>query len=87
MCTVNLLPAGYLLFNKVLTSLADGNLLMGLTEEQQLREEPFNIENGLHRRAILAALERVKERGAKPPRDLWEYKVTISKIRFFQNKS
>ncbi|XP_022101871.1 bifunctional apoptosis regulator-like [Acanthaster planci] len=52
----------------------NGNLLMGLTEESQLKEEPFNIKNVLHRRAILAALERVKEQGAKPPRDLWEYK-------------
>ncbi|XP_071796590.1 bifunctional apoptosis regulator-like [Asterias amurensis] len=66
--------AGNQYSQKFLEHSINGNLLMGLNDESQLEEEPFNIENPLHRRAILAALERIKQRGAKPPRDFWEYK-------------
>ena len=53
---------------------------MVITEEEDLAEPPFSISNTLHRRAILAALKRVKMLGFKPPRDLSDYKV----IRFLQ---
>ncbi len=49
---------------------------MGLEEEEDLEKQPFSITNSLHRRAILAALNRVKELGYKPPRDLSDYKVS-----------
>nr|XP_054762929.1 bifunctional apoptosis regulator-like isoform X2 [Lytechinus pictus] len=53
----------------------NGVLLEGLQSEGELEPEPFNINNSLHRQAILVALERVKQLGGKPPRDLWEFKA------------
>lgn len=55
----------------------DGYLLMGLENESQLAEDPFLISNALHRKAIYSALERIKDIGGKPPRDVWEYRVSI----------
>ncbi|XP_071489855.1 bifunctional apoptosis regulator-like [Diadema antillarum] len=53
----------------------NGVLLEGLQSEVELETEPFNINNSLHRQAIHIALEKVKQLGGKPPRDLWEYKA------------
>lgn len=50
---------------------------MGLENESQLAEDPFLISNALHRKAIYSALERIKDIGGKPPRDVWEYRVSI----------
>lgn len=45
-----------------------------LGDEELLRKH-YNIENSVHRRAVLAELDRVKTLGVKPPQNLWEYKV------------
>lgn len=43
--------------------------------EEELSKPPFNVENQVHRRAVLAELDRMKLLGVKPPQNLWEYKV------------
>ncbi|XP_075623950.1 bifunctional apoptosis regulator isoform X2 [Balearica regulorum gibbericeps] len=52
----------------------NGRLLLTLTEED-FTKEPYSIENGNHRKAIMAELECVKTLGVKPPQNLWEYKA------------
>lgn len=61
----------------------NGYLLMGLENESQLGEDPFLISNALHRKAIFSALERIKEGGGKPPRDLWEYRALHRGLSLF----
>lgn len=43
--------------------------------DEELLKPPYSIQNQIHRRAVLAELERVKAFGVKPPQNLWEYKV------------
>ncbi|KAF6717617.1 Bifunctional apoptosis regulator [Oryzias melastigma] len=52
----------------------NGRLLLMLGDEELLRKH-YNIENSVHRRAVLAELDRVKTLGVKPPQNLWEYKA------------
>ncbi|KAM4604077.1 bifunctional apoptosis regulator-like [Polymixia lowei] len=52
----------------------NGRLLLMLGDEE-LSKPPYNIENQVHRRAVLAELDRVKTLGVKPPQNLWEYKA------------
>ncbi|XP_070684337.1 bifunctional apoptosis regulator-like [Pempheris klunzingeri] len=52
----------------------NGRLLLLLGDEELLKP-PYSIENQVHRRAVLAELERVKALGVKPPQNLWEYKA------------
>uniref|UniRef100_A0A670Z4C5 Bifunctional apoptosis regulator n=1 Tax=Pseudonaja textilis TaxID=8673 RepID=A0A670Z4C5_PSETE len=52
----------------------NGRLLLTLTDED-LRQAPYQVENGSHRKAITVELERVKLLGVKPPQNLWEYKA------------
>ncbi|XP_078806622.1 bifunctional apoptosis regulator isoform X4 [Oryzias latipes] len=55
----------------------NGRLLLMLGDEE-LMKKPYNIENSVHRRAVLAELDRVKALGVKPPQNLWEYKLEPS---------
>ncbi|PIK39485.1 putative bifunctional apoptosis regulator [Apostichopus japonicus] len=61
----------------------NGYLLMGLENESQLAEDPFLISNALHRKAIYSALERIKDIGGKPPRDVWEYRALHRGLSLF----
>lgn len=38
----------------------------------------FNISDPLHKRALINAVNIVKEKGVKPPSNLWEFKVIYS---------
>ena len=52
----------------------DGLLLMAMEDNDLMKN--LGIENSLHRRALMLALNQVRERGVKPPTNLWEYKVS-----------
>lgn len=49
--------------------------------DEELLKSPYSIENQVHRRTVLAELDRLKALGVKPPQNLWEYKVSTRKVR------
>lgn len=52
-----------------------GNLVLGLDESNI--DKTLNVSDPLHRRALLNSVNIIKERGVKPPSNLWEFKVTV----------
>jgi len=52
-----------------------GNLVSSLDEDTIM--STFNITDPLHRKALLNAINRVKEKGVKSSSNLWEFKVSI----------
>ncbi|XP_032237003.1 bifunctional apoptosis regulator [Nematostella vectensis] len=59
---------------KFLDSGINGMVLVSLTETD-LEDPPLEMKVAIHRRALIQALEGVKNLGVKPPSDLWEYKA------------
>lgn len=55
-----------------------GNLMLGLDEDTIM--STFNITDPLHRKALVNAINRVKEKGVKPASNLWEFKVCEKKF-------
>ncbi|XP_046854723.1 bifunctional apoptosis regulator-like [Xenia sp. Carnegie-2017] len=51
----------------------DGELLLSLNEED-LKTLPLNVTINLHRKLILAEINKLQATGIRTPRDLWEYK-------------
>ena len=50
-----------------------GQLLLGFDEENI--DQTFNITDPLHKKALLNSIHILKEKGVKPPSNLWEFKV------------
>ena len=41
-------------------------------------DDIFNITDPLHRRALINSVNAIKDRGVKPPSNLWEFKVGMT---------
>ena len=50
-----------------------GQLLIGFDEETI--DQTFNISDPLHKKALLNSIHTLKDKGVKPPSNLWEFKV------------
>lgn len=50
-----------------------GQLLLGFDEESI--DQTFNITDPLHKKALLNSIHILKEKGVKPPSNLWEFKA------------
>ena len=46
-----------------------------MLNEKDLASDPLNILSSLHRKIIMAEIEKLILAGVKVPRDIWEYKV------------
>ena len=58
---------------RFLFPVSDGNMLLALDKSNL--HELLNISNPLHEKALLYAIDDVREKGIKMPGTLWEYKV------------
>ncbi|WAQ96236.1 BFAR-like protein [Mya arenaria] len=51
----------------------NGNLMLQLDEDTLV--STFNVTDPLHRKALFNSIATIKERGVKPPSNLWEFKA------------
>ncbi|XP_072320185.1 bifunctional apoptosis regulator-like [Eucyclogobius newberryi] len=75
-------PWAHLYMEPFLQENVNGRLLLMLGEEE-LQRPPYSIESPVHRRTILAELDKVKSLGVKPPHTLWEYKAAYPGTALF----